>query len=339
MECTPTKVVTVALYFLTVTLVVFVSSLFLRKMLGTRTTLGIVAPSLVLGYLFPPALVHFGPAKLLALYAAALPIAGGILFFFVRKPAVEQPEEVDKITGECKPRVEVTQVEPAVPGTSVPSGGATPEAPEEGKAPAPGPGEPLSETMGDTEAQTTAGPETTPEATDDLATQATGFAEPEDLSEGPTDEDAPVPQAKATCVAGFAGHESAPASTAQAAGELVRQAIGRARQDDFVAAVRLFNAALASSPDTNLQCLIIAELSTIYQQLGRYAMAADLIETFLDNHRSIPPALASALREKMAFNRYLKNALEKAGTPGLRYPAVPDLIKKRAYLEATMNKF
>ena len=321
-----------ALYFFTATLVVSVSFLFLRKIFGTRVALGMAAPSLALGYLFPAALMHFGLTKSLALYAAAIPIAGGILFFFMPRPAAETAERVDKTTGKHERRVEVLQFERSAPGLCPAPAAAAPDA-EAGELPAPKAAEPPPATRGDAGTHTTA-PEVTPAATGDPSAPVTGTTVPEELAEVPAGENLQVAQPK-TGGEGAAGQEAAGPSPE----ELVRHAGHRVKPEDWLEAVRLFNAALASSCDRDLQGLIVAELSTVYQQLGRYAMAADLIEAFLEAHSHIPAASASALREKMVFNRYLHHALEKAGTPGLRYSVVPDLIKKRAYLEATLSKF
>jgi len=322
----------VALYFFTATLVVSVSSLFLRKIFGTRLALGMAAPSLALGYLFPAALMHFGLTKSLALYAAAIPIAGGILLFFMPRPATETVERVDKTTGKREQRVEIAQFEQGGSGLCPASATAAPDAAGE-EPPAPKATEPPPGTRGDAGAHTAA-PEESPAATGEPSAPVTATTVPEALAEAPAGENLPVAQPK-TGGEGTTGQEVAGPSPE----ELVRQAVNRVKQEDFLEAVRLFNAALASSCDRDLQGLIVAELSTVYQQLGRYAMAADLIEAFLEAHSHIPAASATALREKLVFNRYLHRALEKAGTPGLRYSVVPDLIKKRAYLEATLSKF
>ncbi|MEW5762259.1 MAG: hypothetical protein AB1776_03545 [Bacillota bacterium] len=263
-------------YFAAATAAIFGISLFLRDRLGARAAFFLAGPSLVLAYLFPPALVHLGLAKSLALYGAAIPIAGSLLWFFLPGPALtpQAVVEVPPATGENAGVVEIDQ-KTAVAFCPVTSG-----SPGAGSV-SPGQVEPP-------------------------------FAAEEETPGGRTDpENLPAPA------------------------DLVREAASRRRQGDFAGAARLYRAALAATSDPHLQYLIVNELSGLYQQLGRYALAAELIQAFLLMRVPWPPALTAALREKMVFNRYLHETLARKGMPGLPYREVPEIIRRRACLEAT----
>lgn len=351
-----------ALYFLTVTVVVSLSSLLLRRLLGTRAALVLLGLSLLLAYAFPPVFVQLGLTKSLVLYGALLPVAGSLVSLFAPRPAGEPAEKVVKLTGETAPDVEITQMVRDMAGAPAVSAG--PTVPATGDSPAstvqPPPfattrdtaedaasiavpladGEPVTQVAplaAQKECPDLAEPTVMPAGNETPVAEEPLFAGPGDTGEEAAAVRVPPPLGKPEEIV-VPGDEVATGPEPPSAGELVRQAIALARREEFAGAVRTFLAALVSASDANLQGLIVTELSTLYQQLGHYAMAADLIETFLTTaNGSIPPALAVTLREKMAFNRYLKEALDRNGMPGLPYHAVPDLIKRRAYVEATMK--
>ncbi|MGC7882120.1 hypothetical protein ACP3TH_09365 [Desulforudis sp. 1031] len=116
---------------------------------------------------------------------------------------------------------------------------------------------------------------------------------------------------------------------------LVDKALAAASRLDFVEAVTLLNSALSQRPEPGLRWFIVGELSTIYQHLGQYRLADALIGAFLLNPPDTEHPLVPVLRQKQAFCRSLDRLLAHRGTPNLGYEAVPDELRRLAFLEAT----
>jgi len=130
------------------------------------------------------------------------------------------------------------------------------------------------------------------------------------------------------------GHRQPPAAPPSPR-VLVDKALAAANRLDFVEAVTLLNSALNQRPEPGLQWFIVGELSTIYQHLGQYRLADALIGAFLLNAADTEHPLVPVLRQKQAFCRSLDRLLAVRGTPNLSYGAVPDELRRLAFLEAT----
>lgn len=144
-----------------------------------------------------------------------------------------------------------------------------------------------------------------------------------------TDNGAPEP-VRAEPVALEQPEETAPV----AAGDLVNRALAAARRRDFVRAVTLLTEALRLRPEPALEWVIVAHLSDIYQHLGQYRLAAELISAFLSMRQAGDHPLIPILWQKETFCRSLDRLLTHRGTPNLAYASVPENLKGLAFREA-----
>ncbi|AEG60878.1 hypothetical protein [Desulforamulus ruminis] len=116
--------------------------------------------------------------------------------------------------------------------------------------------------------------------------------------------------------------------TAQA---MAAEGLRLARQKDYVGAVRQLNRVLAKNPKPEVLYLAVSELSSIYQHLGLYPMASDIIAAFVGHpDLSGHPGL-SHLKQKRKFILALINVLKHAGLGQLPYQEVPEKVRREAF--------
>ncbi|MDI6709860.1 MAG: hypothetical protein QME76_04125 [Bacillota bacterium] len=190
------------------------------------------------------------------------------------------------------------------------------------------------------------------------ATEAVAEAADEAEADMPAGADEPAgtqePPAEAVCEAAEmpAGAEETPADTvaeepadtAPAAAveerdddsprDLVNRALAAARRRDFVRAVTILTEALRLHPEPALEWVIVAQMSDIYQHLGQYRLAAELISAFLSMRKAADHPLVPILWQKEAFCRSLDRLLTRRGTPNMAYASVPEDLKGLAFREA-----
>lgn len=116
--------------------------------------------------------------------------------------------------------------------------------------------------------------------------------------------------------------------------EPVSQALAAAARGDFVRAVSILTTVLRDRPEPALQWVIVSELSSIYQHLGQYSLAGELIGAFLTAHPASEHPLIPVLRQKQAFCHCIDRLLRQRGSPNLAYASVPDNLRCLALQEA-----
>lgn len=119
-----------------------------------------------------------------------------------------------------------------------------------------------------------------------------------------------------------------------AAQAMAAEGLRLARQKDYVGAVRQLNQVLAENPKPEVLYLAVSELSSIYQHLGLYPMASDIIAAFIKHpDLSGHPGL-SHLKQKRKFIIALISTLKHAGLGQIAYQEIPEKVRREAFRDS-----
>jgi len=149
----------------------------------------------------------------------------------------------------------------------------------------------------------------------------------------PEEETVPVPSPD---VADAVRSEDHTATEPQLSSEdLVSMAVRLTGDGEYEEAMRLLERVLLTTPAVETLCLAVVEMSTVYQHLGQYRMASDLLKVFLDDPETGTHPLSVLLSQKMRFSSQLDRLLREAGTPELPYRQVPAELVNQAFNTVT----
>lgn len=103
------------------------------------------------------------------------------------------------------------------------------------------------------------------------------------------------------------------------------------KRKQYAQAVRYFNKVIASEPEPELIYMAVSELSSLYQHLGLYPMASEIIIAFAE-HPALKehPGMAN-LKQKARFIRYLVDLLNRDGYGHIPYQEVPEAVRREAF--------
>lgn len=112
---------------------------------------------------------------------------------------------------------------------------------------------------------------------------------------------------------------------------LLAEGLRLSRQRDYTGAVRSLNQVVKAGPEPELLYVAVSELSSVYQHLGLYTMASQLIAAFA-NHPDLKshPGLEN-LKQKMKYISSLGNLLQNRQLGHIPYDQVPNNVRREAY--------
>ncbi len=112
---------------------------------------------------------------------------------------------------------------------------------------------------------------------------------------------------------------------------LLAEGLRLSRQRDYTGAVRSLNQVVKAGPEPELLYVAVSELSSVYQHLGLYTMASQLIAAFA-NHPDLKshPGLEN-LKQKMKYISSLENLLQNRQLGHIPYDQVPNNVRREAY--------
>ncbi|MCL0106464.1 hypothetical protein M1N78_01965 [Peptococcaceae bacterium] len=120
--------------------------------------------------------------------------------------------------------------------------------------------------------------------------------------------------------------------------ELTASALNYYQSNDYKEALRMFLEALKKDPDIELKYVIVSKLSTIYQQLGMYELANEVLSLYLEKKDFKKHPNINILQTKRLFLSNIIRLLKENNIPSLPYEKLPDYIKKKAFIEAKQNR-
>ncbi|MCD5406046.1 MAG: tetratricopeptide repeat protein, partial [Desulfotomaculum sp.] len=120
--------------------------------------------------------------------------------------------------------------------------------------------------------------------------------------------------------------------------ELTASALNYYQSNDYKEALRMFLEALKKDPDIELKYVIVSKLSTIYQQLGMYELANEILSLYLEKKDFKKHPNINILQTKRLFLSNIIRLLKENNIPSLPYEKLPDYIKKKAFIEAKQNR-
>ncbi|MEG6520430.1 hypothetical protein [Desulfotomaculum sp. 1211_IL3151] len=128
--------------------------------------------------------------------------------------------------------------------------------------------------------------------------------------------------------------EQPPADIEVTPQSLLTQGIRFVRLKQYALAVRSFNKIFNYNPSSEILYLTIGELSSLYQYIGLYPMASDIIQSFmthpdLQGHPGLEP-----LKAKLRFIQCLNSLLTTGGYHQIPYEQVPEAIRREAYINS-----
>ncbi|WP_051688037.1 hypothetical protein [Desulfofalx alkaliphila] len=113
--------------------------------------------------------------------------------------------------------------------------------------------------------------------------------------------------------------------------ELITQGMAQSRQGNYNHAIRLMFKALKRQPEPALKYIIVSELSTLYQQVGMYHQAVQILAAYINYHELKGHSGIRAWREKLEFLTTLEEILKENKMANLPYGQVPDGLKQKAF--------
>ena len=113
---------------------------------------------------------------------------------------------------------------------------------------------------------------------------------------------------------------------------LLIEGIRLSKEKNFPQAVRYFNKVLKSQPEQELQYLAVYELSSLYQHLGLYSMALDIISTFCGNSCLKNHPGMNNLVQKSRYIQCLTDLLDKYQYGQIPYEMIPEEVRKKAFI-------
>ena len=117
--------------------------------------------------------------------------------------------------------------------------------------------------------------------------------------------------------------------------ELITKGLSHSRQENYNQAIKLLFEALKQQPEPALTYIIVSELSTLYQHVGMYNQATNILAAFI-KHKDMKghPGLA-AWQKKLEFLVALGETLKDNKLSNIPYNKVPEHLKKQAFAKTT----
>ena len=113
--------------------------------------------------------------------------------------------------------------------------------------------------------------------------------------------------------------------------DLITNGMNNYRQGNYIQAGKEFYQAILKQPDTDLLYIAVSELSSVYQHMGFYYLAAELLRFFLPVlEKSLHPGVM-VLTQKLAFIEHLYQLLLVTNLSRLPYSEVPEKLKIIAF--------
>ncbi len=103
------------------------------------------------------------------------------------------------------------------------------------------------------------------------------------------------------------------------------------KNQEFSKAIHCFRKVIFLNPPPELLYLVINELSSVYQYLGFYSMASDIIELFIKQPTLKSHPGAENLRQKMKFINTLNKLLIDCCPENVPYEQIPKTVLKEAF--------
>ena len=120
--------------------------------------------------------------------------------------------------------------------------------------------------------------------------------------------------------------------------DLITNGINNYRQGNYIQAGKNFHQAIQKQPDTDLLYIAVSELSSVYQHLGFYYLAAELLRFYLPVfEKSLHPGVP-VLTQKLDFIEGLYQLLLQTNLSRLPYSEVPDNLKNIAFSKTVNYK-
>ena len=120
--------------------------------------------------------------------------------------------------------------------------------------------------------------------------------------------------------------------------DLITNGINNYRQGNYIQAGKNFHQAIQKQPDTDLLYIAVSELSSVYQHLGFYYLAAELLRFYLPVlEKSLHPGV-QVLNQKLDFIEGLYQLLLQTNLSRLPYSEVPDNLKNIAFSKTVNDK-
>lgn len=113
--------------------------------------------------------------------------------------------------------------------------------------------------------------------------------------------------------------------------QLLAEALRLAKSKNYAQAVRYFNQVISSNPEQDILYLTVSELSSLYQHLGLYQMASDIIKTFIEHPNLTNHPGLKHLIQKMKFIEYLTYLLKRDNYGQIPYDEVPESVRREAF--------
>jgi len=112
---------------------------------------------------------------------------------------------------------------------------------------------------------------------------------------------------------------------------IIKQALNYSRSNQYKEAIETLLIVLRNKPNVDLRYIAISELSTIYQKLGMYKLANDILSLYLKQKTLLEHPNVHILKKKQLFLTNIIHLLEKNNLKALPYEKLPKFIKKKAF--------
>lgn len=113
--------------------------------------------------------------------------------------------------------------------------------------------------------------------------------------------------------------------------QLLAEGLRLSQNKNYTQAVRYFNQVLSSNPGQDILYLTVSELSSLYQHLGLYQMASDIIKTFIEQPNLMNHPGLKHLSQKMKFIECLIYLLKRDNYGQIPYNEVPEAVRREAF--------
>jgi tetratricopeptide (TPR) repeat protein len=113
--------------------------------------------------------------------------------------------------------------------------------------------------------------------------------------------------------------------------QLITNGLSQSRQGNYNDAVKMLMEALKQQPEPKLKYLAVSEVSTIYQHIGFYQLAASILAAYIKQRDLQDHPGIDTWREKLIYLNIMIELLKENKLPSLPYNEVPDFIKKKAF--------
>lgn len=345
-------------YYITLVLIISVCFFFLRKYFPVPAALTISLASLLLAGLFPPMVVFLGSVKTILVYVIALPVLGLTIYFKqmqqVALPTMEGVMPVAEKSLDQQPDTasfeengpdfknqlsvlltnehgqEINQEEATVSEIIPEYQEQAAEEPE--PEPIKLPELIIEEEVSSSSAEILLSEEPVVSDNDNVV-EAEEQGDSEDMAPDMVPENNDITIESGASIEEKDEVQSVEEPKVLAPEELVAKGLTVFKQGEPTQAVRYLHQAIAARPTGDVLYLAVSELSTIYQKLGLYWMAAEVIRSFINQPEAERHPGVLLLKQSMLFCQVLSKRLAENSTPDLPYRDVPESIKKQVFKE------